>query len=210
MLIGGFQSFSLTDYPEETCAIIFTQGCNFRCPYCHNSELLQEHRKAPHLPLSVSDILRFLNTRRRQLGAVVITGGEPTVQGNELTALCKDLRLLGYKIKLDTNGSNPDILDALISTQLIDFIAMDIKAPWYKYHKITDTPVDVSQLRRSVDIISNSSSEYLFRTTKVEPFLTEQDYTEILSYIPDISKHVFQKFRPEHAWNINKLQRSEE
>lgn len=130
MEIGGLQKFSLIDYPGKISAVIFTRGCNFRCPYCHNPELV--------IPAfftqgyAVDDIFAFFRSRREKLDGIVITGGEPTVQ-KDLIEFMSKVKALGFFLKLDTNGSNPGILKKVISLGLVDFVAMDIKAPFDRY-----------------------------------------------------------------------------
>ncbi|MEA5000849.1 MAG: anaerobic ribonucleoside-triphosphate reductase activating protein [Endomicrobiaceae bacterium] len=162
MRIGGFQKFSLIDFPQKTSAIIFTQGCNFRCEYCHNPELV--YHNLFKIPISVEEIFSFLELRKKQLDAVVITGGEPTCQ-DDIEDFIYKIKTIGYLIKLDTNGSNPQILKSIIDKNLIDFIAMDIKAPFDKYSYLTCVPVDIEKIRSSIDIIKNSKIKFEFRTT---------------------------------------------
>jgi len=167
MKIGGFQRFSLIDYPAKISAIIFTQGCNFRCPYCHNPELVD-----PKLFTSAIDedlILSFLRKRVGKLDGVVITGGEPLLQ-HDLIEFIKKVKEMGYLIKLDTNGSYPEKLERLLD--LIDYIAMDIKAPLEKYHDVVRTDVCTEKIMESITIILNGDIDYEFRTTVVKAFLT--------------------------------------
>jgi len=134
MIIGGFQKFSLLDYPDKISAIIFTQGCNFNCSYCHNKELIS---KEPYdNSINIEEIWNFLNKRWKQLDAVVITGGEPTLQP-DLIEFMQKIKNLGFLIKLDTNGSNPDVIKEVIRLKLADYIAMDVKAPLEKSKKVS-------------------------------------------------------------------------
>ena len=194
MKIGGLQKFSLIDYPGMVCAVIFTQGCNFRCPYCHNPELV--------LPaffndtLKNEDVLEFLSSRTGQLDGVTITGGEPTIQ-TDLVLFLRKLRSLSFRIKLDTNGSKPIVLKKLLSESLIDYIAMDIKAPFNNYPAITKVQTDITCLKKSMDIILESSIDYQFRTTIVPGFHNMQIVDEIKQWMQQLgANHIFQDFVP--------------
>ncbi len=194
MNIGGFLACSFSDFPQHLAAVVFTQGCNFRCPFCHNSGLLavQEGR------IAAGDVLELLRQRRRQLEGVVVSGGEPTLQP-DLPAFLIELRQMGYKIKLDTNGSRPEVLRALLSTGLVDFVAMDVKAPWEGYAALAGVPIKCEHLRESMSLIAASGLPHEFRTTAVTPLLTEDDMAAIRAQIPEGSAYRTQPFYPEHA-----------
>ena len=138
MRIGGLQKSSLIDYPGKICAIVFTIGCNFRCPYCHNPELVDETAEE----LSQDEFFAFLEKRIGKLDAVTITGGEPTLH-NDLVPFIIKIKELGFLVKLDSNGTHPDVLAQLISEKSVDYIAMDIKAPLQKYTQTVARPVDI-------------------------------------------------------------------
>ena len=193
MIIGGIQKFSLIDYPGKTCAIIFTRGCNFRCRYCHNPELVIPEKYAPEIPLS--QIYDFLENRRGKLDAVSITGGEPT-QHSDLIELMKKIKNMGFLVKLDSNGSRPEMLKKIISKKLVDYLAMDIKAPLEDYHKIMGWRVPVEKLKRSIDLIINSDIDYEFRTTIVKSLTSKNDLREIAKIIKGAKKYFLQKFIP--------------
>ena len=162
MKIGGLIKFTLIDYPGRVAAVVFTQGCNFRCRYCHNPELVY-----PHLlqePMPQEEVMSFLRRRQGTLEGMVVTGGEPTLQPDLLDFLAA-VKSLGYFIKLDTNGAKPDVLQAVIEKKLVDYIAMDLKAPLEKYAVITGVSCDVRVLQRSMKLIQDSGLEYEFRTT---------------------------------------------
>ncbi len=165
ILFGGMQKFSLCDYPGKTAAVLFTQGCNFRCPFCHNGFLLVSGNQGNQL--REKDILAFLEKRSGLLEGVVISGGEPTLQPG-LTDFCYQVRERGFQVKLDTNGSRPEVLDRLLDAALVDFVAMDIKAPLARYSVLTGTPVDTARIRRSIELLSDSDIPVLFRTTWVD------------------------------------------
>lgn len=189
MNIGGFQKSSLIDYPGKISAIIFTQGCNFRCPYCHNAELVN-----PELftePLKVEDILAHINSRRGLLDAVVISGGEPTLQ-TDIEELLRAIKKMGFFVKLDTNGSNPSVIKSLIAEKLIDYIAMDIKAPLERYQDVVKLNIDVTRIKESIEIIMNSSLDYEFRTTVAKNLLSESDIISIAKSIEGARKYALQ------------------
>ena len=191
MRIGGFKRFSVADYPGKLCAIVFTQGCNFRCPYCHNPELVNEnlYGKLIH----DEEILSFLDTRRGKLDAVVITGGEPTLQPDLFDFAIK-LKNMNFLVKVDTNGSRPDVIRKLIDRDLVDFIAMDAKGPLARYQEITRSNVDPASIRESVELIRKSGKAYEFRTTVVSSQLTERDLIAIGKTIKGASSYVLQPF----------------
>ncbi|HRR41920.1 MAG TPA: anaerobic ribonucleoside-triphosphate reductase activating protein, partial [Syntrophales bacterium] len=134
MNIGALQKFSLIEYPGKICAIVFTQGCNFRCPYCHNRELVDPEAYGP--TITESDVFSFLEKRKKKLDAVTVTGGEPTLQPDIFSFLEK-LKTMGYLTKVDSNGSHPEVLKKLIDSRLVDYIALDVKAPLARYREIT-------------------------------------------------------------------------
>jgi pyruvate formate lyase activating enzyme len=188
MNIGGFQKFSLVDYPEKLSCIVFTQGCNFRCGYCHNPELVDFSTGS----LMSENIIEFLQTRQNKLDAVVITGGEPTLQKNLLNFIT-EIKNLGFFVKLDTNGTNPLILEELLAKNLLNYVAMDIKAPFDKYKTITNSDVDVNCIQKSLEIIKNAKIEHEFRTTVVKEQLSIEDIFKIADETKG-SRHYFQKF----------------
>jgi pyruvate formate lyase activating enzyme len=193
--IGGLNPFTLSDYPGKTAAVVFTQECNFRCPFCHNGSLLSRSCNL----LSESEVLEFLRSRQGRLSGVVLSGGEPTLH-EDLAAFIHQIMALGYRVKLDTNGSRPKVLERLIDDGLLDFIAMDIKAPWERYSRLTGGPVDLDALRESVDLIARSGIRHEFRTTVVPQLLTDDDLNVIKRQIPPTSPHRWQPFRQELAW----------
>ena len=195
--IGGFQKSTLIDYPGKIAAIVFTQGCNFRCGYCHNPELLDLKSDSK---LSVQYILDFLKTRKGKLDGVVITGGEPTMQAG-LYEFIKSVKSLGFLVKLDTNGSNPETIKKLVSDSLIDYIAMDIKAPLEKYKSIVGVGIDTDKIKQSIEIIMNSGIEYEFRTTVVKSLLSFDDILKMGEMIKGADKYYVQKFIPSKIYD---------
>ncbi len=165
MKIGGFQPFTLTDYPGHVAAIVFTQGCNWRCPYCHNPQLLPADRPENEL-IPEAYVFDRLSKRRRQLDGLVITGGEPTIQ-EDLPRFIRKVRRLGLKIKLDTNGSQPEVIRQLLEENLLDYVAMDIKAPLDQYESIVGGPVDTKALQTSIELLKTSGVLCESRTPEV-------------------------------------------
>ena len=193
MRIGGLQKSSLIDYPDLISCIIFTQGCNFRCGYCHNPELLDPKDWAESIP--VSTVLDFLKSRVGKLDALVVTRGEPTLHHDLLDFLSK-VKAFGFKVKLDTNGTNPDMLGEGLEKRLIDYVAMDIKAPLHKYSFIANRDVLIANIRRSIDLIMQKAADYEFRTTVVEDQLTYEDAMLIGKMLKGAKKYYLQKFIP--------------
>ncbi len=191
MKIGGLQRVSLNDYPGKICAAVFTQGCNFRCPYCHNPELVDPGRYGPLLP--EGDVLSFLDKRRGKLEAVTVTGGEPTLQ-KDLETFLVEVKTMEYLVKVDTNGSNPDILSALIDRKLVDYIAMDIKGPLKKYGNLVSAKVDVNRIRRSIQLITTSGIAHEFRTTVVRSQLDLEDLVSAAKIVKGSRLYVLQPF----------------
>ncbi len=176
MKLGGLIKFTLIDFPGRPAAVIFTQGCNFRCRYCHNPELVY-----PHLftePVAEEEIDAFLKRRQGTLEGVVVTGGEPTLFDDLPDYLAK-IKSMGYAVKLDTNGTRPEMIQQLIDQKLVDYIAMDLKAPLEKYALITGVEFNPAILRKSMDLIRNSGLEYEFRTTYDKEVLTDADIAAI-------------------------------
>lgn len=205
MKIGGLHKVSLIDYPGKISAIIFTQGCNFRCAYCHNPELVDPKLFEP--PMPHEEIFNFLDKRRGKLDALVVTGGEPTLQPN-LIPFLKRVKEMGYLIKIDTNGALPEILENLIVQRHADYIAMDIKAPWEKYSRVTRAEVDVARIKRSIDLVTQSGIPCEFRTTLVRSLLEQEDIRKIGGLIKGAKRFVLQKFVPSKTLSANFLQES--
>ena len=156
MKIVGLQKLTLLDYPGKLSCIIFTQGCNFKCPYCQNSDLIPLNGNEI---ISEEEVFNFLEKRKKMLDGVVITGGEPTIQ-KDLEDFISKIKNLGYRVKLDTNGSNPKLLESLITQKLIDYVAMDIKNTFYEYENIIKTKTSIDNIKKSIKLIKNSC--YIF------------------------------------------------
>ncbi len=200
MKIGGLEKLSLIDYPDHLAAIIFTKGCNFRCKYCYNPMLVCPIEDADVKDneglnrLNEEDLLLFLKERYGKLDGVVITGGEPSLHP-DLSEFIKKIKQIGYHIKLDTNGSNPGVLKKLIDEKLLDYIAMDIKAPLNDYEKVVGVNVNFKKLAESVKIIMASSLPYEFRTTMVPGLINENDLILMGESIKGATNWYLQKFK---------------
>ena len=203
MKIGGLQKVSLIDYPGLICASVFLQGCNFQCPYCHNPELVNPRLFAPCI--YERDVLDFLDTRHGKLDAVTITGGEPTLQA-DLVPFINKIKKMGFSVKLDTNGSQPQVIKTLLDEKLLNFIAMDIKAPLEKYASIAGVTEASKKIRESIKIILQAKISHEFRTTIVKSQLTPKDILKIAKLISGTSKYALQKFVPVKTLNKKFLQ----
>lgn len=176
MKIGGLLKFTLIDFPGRPAAVIFTQGCNFRCRYCHNPELVYPHMFTE--PVAEEEIDAFLKRRQGTLEGVVVSGGEPTLF-DDLPQFLGKLKSMGYAVKLDTNGTRPEMLKEIIDNKLVDFIAMDLKAPLEKYALITGVDFNMSIIQQSMDLIRSAGIGYEFRTTYDKEVLTDADIEAI-------------------------------
>lgn len=191
MKIGGFQKTTLLDFPGRVAAIVFTSGCNFRCPFCHNSALVLD--KAENL--DETEILEYLKMRRGVLDGVSISGGEPLMQKGLIPFLRK-IREIGLEIKIDTNGSFPSVLRDLIDEGLIDYIAMDVKTSIKRYPELTGCDQNtVEKIKRSIDIIMSSGLEYEFRTTVVREHHTKSEIAQITELISGAEKYFLQTYK---------------
>jgi pyruvate formate lyase activating enzyme len=190
--IGGLQKVSLIDYPGRISAVVFTQGCNFRCSYCHNPDLVDPKLYLPCLP--VKNVLKFLALRVGKLDAVTLSGGEPTLQ-DDLVPFLQKVQKLGFALKLDTNGSNPQKLVEIFRLNLLNFIAMDVKAPMAGYSSVVNSSVDTDRIRKSIQCILQSGIPHEFRTTVASSQLTLKDISTIAKEIKGAKRYVLQKFR---------------
>ncbi len=191
MKICGFEKLSLVDYDNYTSCTLFTEGCNFRCPFCHNGPLVL-HKNPSY---SEDEIFEYLNKRKNLLDAVCLSGGEPTLQPN-LPEFFKKIKELGYLTKLDTNGTNPDMLQKLIDEKLVDFVAMDIKSSIDGYGKAVGISGYVpSKVMRSVEILRKNSVPYEFRTTLVNELIEKSDIEKIADWLSGTPKYALQKFK---------------
>ena len=187
--IGGMQKFSTVDYPGHVVAAIFTIGCNMRCGYCHNPELVLPERYAHAIP--ERQILDFLQTRIGKLDGVAISGGEPMEQP-DLPQFIRAIKAMGFKVKLDTNGTHPDMLRQLLNENLLDFVAMDIKGPLAKYSKIAARPVNINHIQQSIALIKTVPHE--FRTTIVRSQLCPADFEQIGELVHGANRFALQYY----------------
>ena len=199
LIIKGLEKTSIIDYPPYVCCVIFLYGCNFRCGFCHNPELVVGSRVS--VPdITAIEIFRFLRQRKKWLDAVCITGGEPTLH-SDLPEFIRQIKLLGYKVKLDSNGTNPEMLESIFSQNIIDFIAMDIKTKIDDYSLVTNSCVDVEKIKKSVQLIQQSKIDYEFRTTVVPGIHTNDIFYEMGNWIKGSKTFVIQNFRPQVCLN---------
>lgn len=196
MQIGGVQKTSLLDFPEKISTIVFTQGCNFRCGYCHNPELIFQKEPA----WTNVGFFDFLYKRKGKLDGVVITGGEPCLQV-DLIDFIKEIKNMDFLVKLDTNGSFPNVLEKALP--FLDYIAMDIKAPLCKYKEISQVDVDTNKIERSIKLIMNSGIDYEFRTTVVKKQLEFDDFDKIGDLLQGAKQYYLQKFVPSKTLDKN-------
>lgn len=222
MIIGGLEKFSLIDYPEHLSAIVFTQGCNFRCHFCYNPMLVvssflkpvaienglrreddklqnirQERPSKKSYPsISEDSLFIFLKSRIGKLDGIVISGGEPTLQP-DLPVFIAKIKELGFRVKLDTNGTNPGMLNELLENQLIDYIAMDIKAPLGKYQMVVNVETNLNNIKESIKMIMEAKVPYEFRTTIVPDLHSLDDIKSMGEMIRGSDKWYLQKFQGE-------------
>ena len=190
-MISGINPSSYNDYPGEVSYVIFLGGCNFRCPFCHNSSIVMKKTET----IELDHVINSLKQRKKFLRAVVITGGEPTIYGDELIDLIMTIKQLGFKIKLDTNGTNPSLLERIIANKLVDYIAMDIKNTFDKYQKTAGCKVNIDTIKSSISIIENSGIKHEFRTTINKKNHNMEDINEIKTYLKKGSKYAIQNYR---------------
>ena len=195
MRIAGLEKCSFVDYPGCMSAVVFTPGCNLNCFYCHNRQLITSGDRGGENRLSVQTVLDFLARRQGMLDAVCVTGGEPTLQP-DLPAFLAAVRAMGYRVKLDSNGTNPDVLAEVLDEHLVDFVAMDVKAPTDLYDRICQTHVDQKAISRSIALLLEGRVACEFRTTFAPP-LTNEDILRIALRIRGARSYVLQQYRPQ-------------
>lgn len=190
MLIGGFQKMTMLDYPGKVACTIFTYGCNFRCPFCHNATLVIDEAEL----FSEDEILAYINKRKGILDGVCISGGEPLLQPDIFEFISK-IKKTGLLVKLDTNGSYPDKLKEAIDRGLIDYVAMDIKTSKENYSRVCDVNVKIEDIEKSVQILLENKVDYEFRTTVVREMHTREDFEKISSWIKGAKRYFLQCFK---------------
>lgn len=196
MKIGGFQKLTLIDYPGRIAATVFLTGCNFRCPFCYSSELVLPEKIKNQPRILEKEFFIFLKERKELIEGIVLCGGEPTISKG-LIPLIKKIKKMGFSVKLDTNGSDPKMLKKLIDEKLVDYVAMDNKAPMEKYKKIFGKRVKIDDIEKSIKILKEGRVDYEFRTTVVPTVLNKEDILKIVRWIGPAKRYFLQNFRPE-------------
>ena len=205
MYIKGWIKSTLLDYPGRIAAAFFCGGCNFRCPNCHNRDLVLALNDLPDI--RQEEIWAFLQKRRVLLDGVVISGGEPTLQPDLLDFAVR-LHEMGFLVKLDTNGYRPDVIQEMLAVRAVDFVAMDIKAPPDRYGEAAGVQVDVGRIRRSVDLLLGGEVAYEFRTTVVPGLLEKEDVLGIARWISGAERYCLQQFVPQNTLDPAMMDRS--
>ena len=194
--IKGLQKLSAIDYPGKTCAIVFLPDCNFRCPFCQNPDLIE--RPGELEAISEEEVIDLVKSRRKWIDGVCITGGEPCIH-KDLPDFIRKVKQAGFLIKLDTNGTNPGMLRELLKEGLLDYIAMDIKAPLEKYREAAGVEVDKEAIQKSVKLIMGSGVDYEFRTTVLPRLHSRDDMEAIGKWLHGAERYRIQGFRPENC-----------
>ena len=198
MLIAGLQKMTLIDYPGKVAATVFTPGCNFRCPFCHNPELVHSSHFTVHgneqVEKRMDEFFEFLEMRRGKLDGICITGGEPTLQPN-LVEFIKKVKGLGFAVKLDSNGTRPGVLQKLLKSRLVDYVAMDIKASPENYARVCGVEANLEKIKKSVELIRDLADDYEFRTTVVPGLHSEEEFKEIADWLSGSRRYVLQAFQ---------------
>jgi len=197
MIIAGIEKTSFVDWPENICSTVFIAGCNFKCGFCHNPELVLPEEIEKCETMSETELLTALVGRLRFIDGVCITGGEPLLSP-DVVMLIRKIKAKGLKVKLDTNGSFPTLLKNLLDEHLLDYVAMDIKGPLHKYGDITNTRINTKLIEESVKILKQSNIEYEFRTTVVKSLLTKEDIIDIGKWLAGANAYYLQRFDNEH------------
>jgi pyruvate formate lyase activating enzyme len=192
VLIKGLNKTCLIDFQPYTSCVVFLGGCNFRCGYCHNPDLVLHFNNIP--TISEDEFFSFLDSRKKWLDGVVISGGEPTIH-KDLVSFIAKIKEKGYLVKLDTNGSNPAVISELIDKKLVDYIATDIKTSLGDYNNVCGVDVDIKKIRESIEIIKNSSVDHEFRTTFIPGIVTRENAIKIGETLKGTRKYVIQNFR---------------
>lgn len=205
MHVKGWIKSSLIDYPGRIAASLFCGGCNFRCPNCHNADIVL--RPDQHPDLSEDEIWAFFERRRGLLDGAVISGGEPTLQ-SDLLPFAERLHGMGFLVKLDTNGYLPSVLEEMLSAHLVDYVAMDVKAPLNKYPQATDAAVNVKRIQRTIDLLFEAEVEYEFRTTVVPGLLVEDDVVQIARLVAGARCLYLQQFVPRNTLDPEMMTRT--
>ena len=192
MQIAGLQKLTLLDFPGRIACTVFLPGCNLRCPFCHNASLVLPREDTPP-PMTVDELLSFLDKRRGRLQGVCITGGEPT-HYPDLPDLLRQIHLLGYEVKLDTNGTHPEVLRTILAEGLADYVAMDIKNSPARYAETCGGVDMLEQVKKSAALLMESGIDYEFRTTLAHPLHTAEDMVHIGAWLHGARQYFLQQF----------------
>ena len=192
MKFGGLQKLTLLDYPEHVACTLFTIGCNLRCPFCHNLSLVVANFDRLE-QITEEEMLSFLRKRSNVLEGVCITGGEPLLQAG-ITEFIKQVKEMGYKVKLDTNGTYPEKLVQLVEANLVDYVAMDIKNSKYMYNKTSGCVVEMEDICKSVEFLKSGAVDYEFRTTVTGTFHTDKSIEEAAQWLQGAKRWCLQQF----------------
>lgn len=195
MLIAGIEKLSLIDYPDNICSVIFTGGCNMYCVYCHNAHLINFYG----LAIDAKTVIETLERRKHFVNAVCISGGEPCIQ-SDITEFIYELKIKGFQVKLDTNGTKPNVLRNLLNNRLLDYIAMDIKAPLSLYRNISPNFVGEDDILESICLLINSNVLYEFRTTFCSEILKVEDIMEIADLIDGAKRYFLHKCKSTNSY----------
>jgi len=193
MKIGGYQKLTLIDFPGVLATTVFTVGCSFRCPFCHNPELVLGGKSSVN-DLAEKDFFKFLISRKGKLEGVCITGGEPTIQP-DIVEFIRKIKNRGFLVKLDTNGTRPDVLRNILNEKLVDYVAMDVKNTPQKYDVTTGVKGDIERIKLSIELIRNQAPDYEFRTTVVPGLHIQKDILEIAKWLKGSKKYFLQPYR---------------
>lgn len=202
MLISGIQQFTMLDYPRKLACIIFLAGCDFRCGFCHNAQFVlpEEINKIKKHFIPKEAVLHFLHQRKDKLDGVVISGGEPTLSSG-LKELMKDIKEMGFLVKLDTNGHQPQKIEEILKQKLVDYIAMDIKSDLESYQKLTSSCIKVDNIVKSIELIKTSRIDYEFRTTIINEIHNDNVLRNMISLVKGAKCYALQSFRPQKTLN---------
>lgn len=202
--IKGLEKFAPKDFPGYISSTVFLGGCNFRCPYCHNADLVLRPESLPSFPLDY--FLSFLDARRNWLEGVCISGGEPLLD-QELRKFLELLKERNLLVKIDTNGSFPSRLKDLVQARLVDFVAMDVKAPLERYQEVTRSNIQEEDIRQSIEIVQSSGLEYLFRTTVIPGLIEGEDIEKISELLSGAKSFQLQQFSPINTLDAQYLEK---
>ncbi len=191
--LKGIHTTSLIDWPGKISSVVFLAKCNFRCPFCHNPDLIEGYQKIPNI--KIDNLFEILESKRKWIDGVCITGGEPTLY-SDLPEFIAEIKERDFEVKLDTNGTNPEMIYDLIKKRLIDYIAMDIKNIPSKYAEVTASQVLVYKIKKSVEIIKKGEIDYEFRTTVVPDLHSKEDIKKIGQWLKGSKRYFIQQFRP--------------